>query len=80
MFNFFYLLNCFPLIFIALFFLIYLLEQTYKSKEENVDVDKIEFRVIDKNDNERIKNLKEIKFDLKNKKLEDSIIEVKITE
>ena len=79
-FNLFYLINCFPLIFIVLFFSIYVLEQKYKPKEENIDVNEIEFKVIDKNNDEMIKSPNEIKFDIKNKKLEDSIIEVKITE
>jgi hypothetical protein len=79
-FNLFYLINCFPLIFIVLFFSIYVLEQKYKPKEENIDVNEIEFKVIDKNNNEMIKSPYEIKFDKKNKKFEDSIIEVKIAE
>ena len=79
-FNLIYLINCFPLIFIVLFVLIYLLEQTSMPKEENIDTNQIELKVIDKNNEERIKSPNELDYDLKNKKLEDSIIEVKIIE
>lgn len=79
-FNLFYLINCFPLIFIVLFFSIYALEQKHKPKEENIDTNQIELKVIDKNNEEKIKSPNEIDYDKKNKKLEDSIIEVKIIE
>lgn len=79
-FNLFYLINCFPLIFIVLFVSIHVLEQTNMPKEENIDANQIEFKVIDKNKEERIKSPNEIDYDIKNKKLEDSIIEVKISE
>ena len=48
-----------------LFFSIYVLEQKYKPKEENIDVNEIEFKVIDKNNDEMIKSPNEIKFDIK---------------
>lgn len=48
--------------------------------EENIDTNQIELKVIDKNNEERIKSPNEIDYDIKNKKLEDSIIEVKISE
>lgn len=79
-FNFFYLINCFPLIFIVLFVSIYVLEQTNMPIEENIDPNQIELKVIDKNNEEKIKSPNELDYDLKNKKLEDSIIEVKIIE
>lgn len=79
-FNFFYLINCFPLIFIVLFVSIYVLEQTNMPIEENIDTNQIELKVIDKNNEEKIKSPNELDYDLKNKKLEDSIIEVKIIE
>jgi hypothetical protein len=79
-FNFFYLINCFPLIFIVLFISIYILQQKNMPKEENIDTNQIELKVIDKNNQERIKSPNELDYDLKNKKLEDSIIEVKINE
>ncbi|WP_026725588.1 hypothetical protein [Flavobacterium sasangense] len=79
-FNLFYLINCFPLIFIVLFVSIHVLEQTNMPKEENIDANQIELKVIDKNNEERIKSPNEIDYDIKNKKLEDSIIEVKISE
>lgn len=79
-FNLFYLINCFPLIFIVLFVSIHVLEQTNMPKEENIDANQIELKVIDKNNEERIKTPNEIDYDIKNKKLEDSIIEVKISE
>ena len=79
-FNLFYLINCFPLIFIVLFVSIYVLEQTNMPKEENIDPNQIELEVIDKNNEEKIKSPNELDYDLKNKKLEDSIIEVKIIE
>jgi TRAP-type C4-dicarboxylate transport system permease large subunit len=79
-FNLFYLINCFPLIFIVLFVSIHVLEQTNMPKEENIDANQIELKVIDKNKEERIKSPNEIDYDIKNKKLEDSIIEVKISE
>ena len=49
-------------------------------KEENIDPNQIELEVIDKNNEEKIKSPNELDYDLKNKKLEDSIIEVKIIE
>lgn len=79
-FNLFYLINCFPLIFIVLFFSIYILQQNNMPKEENIETNQIELKVIDKNNEERIKNPNEIDYDIKNKNLEDSIIEVKISE
>lgn len=79
-FNLFYLINCFPLIFIVLFVSIHVVEQTNMPKEENIDANQIELKVIDKNNEERIKSPNEIDYDIKNKKLEDSIIEVKISE
>lgn len=79
-FNLFYLINCFPIIFIVLFVSIYVLEQTNMPNEENIDTNQIELKVIDKNNEERIKSPNEIDYDIKNKKLEDSIIEVKISE
>ena len=79
-FNLIYLINCFPLIFIVLFVSIYVLEQTNMPKEENIDPNQIELKVIDKNNEEKIKSPNELDYDLKNKKLEDSIIEVKIIE
>lgn len=48
--------------------------------EENFDSNQIELKVIDKNNEEKIKSPNEIDYDKKNKKLEDSIIEVKIIE
>lgn len=79
-FNLFYLINCFPLIFIVLFFSIYILQQNNIPKEENIETNQIELKVIDKNNEERIKSPNEINYNKKNKKLEDSIIEVKINE
>ena len=79
-FNLFYLINCFPLIFIVLFVSIHVLEQTNMPKEENIDVNQIELKVIYKNNEEKIKSPNEIDYDMENKKLEDSIIEVKIIE
>ena len=79
-FNLFYLINCFPLIFIVLFVSIHVLEQTNMPKEENIDANQIELKVIDKNNEEKIKSPNEIDYDMENKKLEDSIIEVKIIE
>jgi hypothetical protein len=49
-------------------------------KEENIDTNQIELKVIDKNNEEKIKSPNEIDYDMENKKLEDSIIEVKIIE
>lgn len=79
-FNLFYLINCFPLIFIVLFVSIHVLEQTNMPKEENIDANQIELKVIDKNNEEKIKSPNEIDYEMENKKLEDSIIEVKIIE
>ena len=79
-FNFFYLINCFPLFFIVLFISIYILQHKNMPVEENIDPNQIELEVIDKNNEEKIKSPNELDYDLKNKKLEDSIIEVKIIE
>ena len=54
-FNLFYLINCFPLIFIVLFVSIHVLEQTNMPKEENIDANQIEHKVIDKNKEENLK-------------------------
>lgn len=79
-FNFFYLINCFPLIFIVLFISIFIFQQRNLPKEENINSDQIELKVIDKNNEEKIKSPNELDYDMENKKLEDSIIEVKISE
>ena len=79
-FNLFYLINCFPFIFIVLFVSIYVLQQKNMTIEENIDANQIELKVIDKNNEEKIKSPNELDYDLKNQKLEDSIIGVKINE
>jgi hypothetical protein len=79
-FNFFYLINCFPLIFIVLFISIFIFQQRNLPKEEYINSDQIELKVIDKSNEEKIKSPNELDYDMENKKLEDSIIEVKISE
>jgi hypothetical protein len=52
---------------------------TFQSKEQ-INPDNINYIIIDSNGNEIEKNVRNMKFDIKNKKFEDSIVRVKVSE
>lgn len=76
--NFFLLLNCFPFI-IGVLILLLLSYLALKPEPKPVEIDPQDVRVIviDKNGNKIEKGSDEINIDFKNKKLKDSIIQVK---
>lgn len=80
--NFFLLLNCFPLIIGVLVLTIFFAMQTFPTNTETkeIDTEDVRFIVRDSNGNEVEKRGDEFKFDVKNGKIQDSIIQVKIKE
>lgn len=80
-FNLFYLINCFPfaLFLLSTILLLWANMNTFPSKEQ-INPDNINYIIIDSNGNEIEKNVRNMKFDIKNKKFEDSIVRVKVSE
>lgn len=76
--NFFWLLNCFPFV-IGLLVLV-VLSLPINSEEVEIDPKNLRVIVIDSNGNKVEKGSDEIEIDIKNKKIKDSIIQVKFEE
>jgi len=73
--NFFWMLNCFPFVIGLLVLVIFSLPMN--SEPEEIDPKDLRVIVIDSNGNKVEKGSDEIEIDIKNKKINDSIIQVK---
>jgi hypothetical protein len=76
--NFFWFLNCFPFV-IGLLVLV-IVSLPMNSEPEEIDPKDLRLIVIDSNGNKVEKGSDEIEIDIKNKKIKDSIIQVKFEE